>query len=407
MTFNLLLDLDDTLLDSNIDMWIPVYFQKLAAYMAHIVPPDKFIKELAHGTQVMYGTSRMDRTLEQVFSENFYPALDLPQADLASAIDDFYDNVFPSLEPLTKPRPEAVALVDWAFSQGWNVAVATDPLFPRKAILHRLRWAGLAPEKYPFTLIPDFQTFHFAKFAVAYYPEFLARMGWTDGPALMVGDSIERDILPAKDAGIPSFWLATAGERPPAGIPCGTLTDLRHYLESNDLSKLKVDYSSPSALLAFLQATPAVFHTLSLSLTPEQWTKHPQPGEWTFLEVLCHLRDVDAEVNLARVETVLREENAFIPGQMTDQWAEERQYINQNGQAVLQDFFAARGRLVTKLKNMPAADWERSARHTIFGPTKLRELVSFMVDHDRLHIQQAMATINYQWISKQLKGSQK
>jgi phosphoglycolate phosphatase-like HAD superfamily hydrolase len=127
MTFNLLLDLDDTLLDSNIDALIPVYFQKLAAHMANAVPPEKFIRELARGTQVMYASTRMDRTLEQVFSENFYPALDLPQADLAAAIDKFYDDVFPTLEPLTKSRPEAIALVEWAFSQGWNVAVATDP----------------------------------------------------------------------------------------------------------------------------------------------------------------------------------------------------------------------------------------------------------------------------------------
>lgn len=393
MTFNLLLDLDDTLLDSNIDALIPVYFQKLAKHMADVVPPEKFIKELARGTQIMYASSRMDRTLEQVFGENFYPALDLPQADLAAAIDKFYDDVFPTLEPLTKPRPEAIALVEWAFSQGWNVAVATDPLFPRKAILHRLRWAGLPPEKYPFTLIPDFQTFHFAKASVAYFPEFLARMGWTDGPLLMVGDSLERDIVPAREAGLPSFWFATDGQRPPEGVPSGTLADLRQYLESTDLSTLKADYSSPAALLAFLQATPAVLHTPSLSLTPDQWTKRPLPGEWAFLEVLCHLRDVDAEVNLARLDTVLRDDNAFIPGQMTDQWAEERQYIRQDGQASLCDFFVARTKLVDRLRSISPADWERSARHTIFGPTKLRELVSFMVDHDRLHIQQAMAAV--------------
>ena len=393
MTFSLLLDLDDTLLDSNIDALIPVYFKKLAAHMADSVPPDKFIRELARGTQIMYASTRMDRTLEQVFSENFYPALDLPQADLAAAIDKFYDDVFPTLEPLTKPRPEAVALVEWAFSQGWNVAIATDPLFPRKAILHRLRWAGLAPEKYPFTLIPDFQTFHFAKASVAYFPEFLARMGWTEGPLLMVGDSLERDITPAKEAGIPAFWLAMDGQAPPDGVPHGKLADLRHYLDVTDLSALKVDYSLPTALLAFLQATPAVLHTLSLSLTPDKWIKRPQPGEWSFLEVLCHLRDVDVEVNLARVETVLREDNAFIAGQMTDQWADERQYIRQDGETALRDFFVARTRLVNRLRGISPTEWERSARHTIFGPTKLRELVSFIVDHDRLHIQQAMAAL--------------
>jgi FMN phosphatase YigB (HAD superfamily) len=393
MTFSLLLDLDDTLLDSNIDALIPVYFQKLAAYMSERVPANKFIKELARGTQIMYASTRSDQTLEQVFSENFYPALDLPQADLAAAIDQFYDEVFPTLEPLTKPRPEAVALVEWAFSQGWNVAIATDPLFPRKAILHRLRWAGLPPEKYPFTLISDFQTFHFAKISVAYFPEFLARMGWTDGPLLMVGDSLERDVLPAREAGVPVYWLASDGLKPPEGVPFGTLADLSQYLQTADLNTLKVDYTSISALLAFLEATPAVLHTLSLGLSPAQWSQRPAPGEWSFLEILCHLRDVDAEVNSARLDTILREEKPFIPAQMTDQWAEERQYNQQDSQTALQGFFAARLKLVQKLRAISAADWERSARHTIFGPTHLRELVGFMVDHDRAHLQQAMGAV--------------
>jgi FMN phosphatase YigB (HAD superfamily) len=340
----------------------------------------------------MYASTRSDQTLEQVFSENFYPALDLPQADLAARIDHFYDEIFPTLQPLTKPRPAAVALVEWAFAQGWQVAVATDPLFPRKAILHRLRWAGLPPEKYPFTLISDFQTFHFAKASVAYFPEFLGQLVWTDEPLLMVGDSLERDIYPARQAGLPAFWLSD-GTPPPPGVPSGSLDDLRHYLETVDLASLKVETGSPSALTAFLQATPALIHHLSLHLPAETWAERPASGEWSFLEILCHLRDVDAEVNLARLETVLGAEKAFIVGQMTDQWAEERQYQQQNGETALRDYFAARVRLVEKLKTLAPADWERSARHSIFGPTTLRELVSFMVDHDRLHIQQAQAAV--------------
>ena len=38
-------------------------------------------------------------------------------------------------------------------------------------------------------------------------------------------------------------------------------------------------------------------------------------------------------------------------------------------------------------------DWERRARHTFLGPTSLRELAEIMVDHDRLHMQQAAAAV--------------
>ena len=395
MNFSLLFDLDDTLLDTNLDAFLGAYFKKFAVFMAKFVPPDQFIDAMLRNTQLMYHNQRADYTLEQAFSENFYPSMGLQQAELAAEIDRFYDEVFPSLQSLTTPRPEAVALVEWALSQGWNVAIATDPLFPRKAILHRLRWAGLDPEKYPFTLISDFQTFHFAKASVAYYPEFLARMGWTDSPLLMVGDSLERDVLPSQQAGLPVFWLnqGLASTALVAPHRQGGFADLKHYLESSDLASLKVDYAAPAALGAFLQATPAALHTLSLDLTSDQWTRRAQPTEWSLLEVFCHLRDVDTEVNLARLETILGGENPFIYAQETDQWAAGRKYNLQDPGAALADFVLSRKSLVDKLAALSSSDWQRPARHTIFGPTTLRELVEFMVDHDRIHIQQAFMAL--------------
>ena len=55
--------------------------------------------------------------------------------------------------------------------------VATNPIFPRKAILHRLSWAGLAPEQVPFALITDYERFHFAKPNPAFFAEILAQLG--------------------------------------------------------------------------------------------------------------------------------------------------------------------------------------------------------------------------------------
>jgi hypothetical protein len=37
--------------------------------------------------------------------------------------------------------------------------------------------------------------------------------------------------------------------------------------------------------------------------------------------------------------------------------------------------------------------WERKARHAIFGPTNFLEIISFIADHDRMHIQQAWRTL--------------
>jgi len=393
MTLTLLLDLDDTLLSTNIEVFIPAYFKKLTEYMSKIVPPEVFVKTLMRSTQIMYGNKRTDLTLEQVFDINFYPALGFRKADLASELEKFYDDVFPTLSSLTSPRQEAIDLVEWSFSKGWKIAIATDPLFPRKAILHRLRWAGLDPEKHPFTLISDFHNFHFAKSSVAFYPEFLAHMNWLVEPVLMVGDSLERDILPSIEAGLPVFWLKNSEPDVSVQSPQGWYAQLRNYLETADLSSLKVNYRSPMALIAFLRSTPAVFHSLLLLLSREQAAERPDVNEWSFLEILCHLRDVDSDVNLLRVAAILREENTFVAGQSTDQWANERNYSSQDLMKSFSDFVSVREKLVSLLENLESGNWDRSARHTFLGPTSLRELVEIMVDHDRLHIRQAMDAI--------------
>lgn len=389
----LLFDLDDTLLDTNLDAFLSEYFRKLALHMSGKIPPGLFTKALLASTQIMYTSKQPDKTLERVFDDNFYPMLGFQKMDLANDIETFYNEVFPTLGSLTSPRKEAIELVEWAFSKGWNVAIATDPLFPRKAILHRLRWAGLAPEEYPFTLISDFHDFHFSKISITYYPEFLARMGWVDEPVLMIGDSLERDVIPSQKIGLPVFWLGNHDQATQAGVPGGDFAELKHFIESTDTSSLKENYSSPSALIHFLEATLAVMHTLWERTNAKERTRQPQPGEWSFLEIICHLRDVDNEVNLPRVETIIKEENALIPGQSTDQFAQERQYILQEQCTAFHEFSSARRRLVGVLSKISLGDWERQARHTFLGPTTLNELVEFMVDHDRLHIQQALQTL--------------
>jgi FMN phosphatase YigB (HAD superfamily) len=393
MTLTLLLDLDDTLLDTNLNVFLPAYFKKLALHLSKKVSPEIFIEAMMRSTQIMYGNMRTDNTLEQVFDQNFYPSLGLQKADISDEINGFYDEIFPTLSSLTAPRPEAISFVKWAFSMGWKVAIATDPLFPRKAILHRLSWAGLDPERNSFSLISDFHNFHFAKISVAYFPEFLGNMNWLDEPVLMVGDSLERDVLPAMAAGIPVFWLNNAGTDKSVTCPQGGYSDLHNYLINADFSQLKVKYDTPKSLIAFLRATPAVVHALSLSLASNMAKTSPGFSEWSFLEIMCHLRDVEMEVNNPRIELIMREENAFIAGQSTDQWAVERNYALQDSKQAIIDFSLARAKLVTILESMDARGWDRSARHTFLGPTSLRELVEIIVDHDRLHMRQAFDAI--------------
>ena len=88
------------------------------------------------------------RVLQEIFDADFYPKLGVASEEMVELLEDFYDHVFPTLAQYTRPKPDAVPFIDWAFSYGYRIAIATDPLFPRKATYHRLRWAGLDPDRF-------------------------------------------------------------------------------------------------------------------------------------------------------------------------------------------------------------------------------------------------------------------
>jgi HAD superfamily hydrolase (TIGR01549 family) len=392
VSLTLLLDLDDTLLHNHIDEFLPAYLKLLSSELAPYAPPDAIVAQLLSATRKMAANPRPDCTLKQVFDAAFYPPLGLKAEDLQEVIQSFYEEKFPSLQSLTRSKPEAVDLVQAAFERGYRVAVATNPLFPRRAVEQRLAWAGLPVEQYPFDLIASYETFHFSKPNPAYYAEMLGRLNWPEGGALMVGDDWKRDILGASQVGLATYWLpngaAPGAEKVRAPSGRGDLAQLLDWIDGLTEDDLKPDYSIPSAMLATLRATPAVLDTLCSELVEEAWSARPQPEEWCPTEILCHLRDVDQEVNLARIPRVLQENDPFISGKDTDPWADERHYICQDGPQALHQFTAARLKLLDLLEAAAPEDWERTARHAILGPTTLKELVRIIAEHDRLHVRQ-------------------
>jgi len=392
MSLTLLLDLDDTLLDTNLDTFTPAYFQALSRHMANHTAPDLMLGALRAGVNLMNENEDPTRTLEEIFDSDFYAKLGISRHDLMPVIEEFYDNVFPTLGQHTRQRPDAAPLIDWALSRGYRVAIATDPLLPRAATYHRLRWAGLDPER--FELVSTFEHFHFSKTYPAYYAEVLGRLGWPEGPILMVGNDIARDLNPAHQLGLKTFLVETESA-PSPGFEAGRgkLADLRPWLESIHLSSLEPSFKSRAAILAIMVSTPAVLRSLSSPLTAEDWRREPTPDDWAMNEIVCHLRDTEREIHQMQLSLMLGREGAFIPRPESSVWANEREYLNVNGQSALTEFALARIDNIRRLKELREEIWSRKVRHAIFGPTDFLEVTSFMADHDRLHVQQAWKTL--------------
>jgi FMN phosphatase YigB (HAD superfamily) len=394
----ILIDLDDTLLDNDIRIFLPAYLQALSGELASLAEPQKVVSTLLAATKAMVENRRPDCTLKDVFDVSFYPVLKLDPALVQSYLDRFYANNYPALQGLTRPRPQSIRLVEDAMQRGYRVVIATNPLFPRTAILQRLAWAGLPYDKYPFDLVTSYETFHFSKPHAAYYAEIMARLGWPDGPVVMLGNDLHNDISPARQLGLAAFQITGANQSTQDSLSpyaeahnptaAGRLEDFLPWQDSLSVGSLQPDYTSPYAMQATLLSTPAALDSLSRNLVFADWCIRPTQDEWSPTEILCHLRDVEREVNLPRLQMVLKEKNPFLPGMDTDPWAEERRYITQSGPHALHKFTAARLELLDLLRAASPEDWQRPARHAIFGPTHLAEIVSIIAGHDRLHIQQ-------------------
>jgi hypothetical protein len=286
-----------------------------------------------------------------------------------------------------------VKLVEEARQRGYRLAVATNPLFPRVATLQRLGWAGLPIERYDFALVSTFEDFHFAKPNPAYFAEVLAQLGWPDGPVVVIGDDPELDIQAARQLGLATYWITeTANEKESADMAplasAGPLENALTWIEAASPDDLLPRYDTPTALTAILQATLAALHTFTNRLPAAMWTVRPAPESLSLTEILCHLRDTEREVNLPRLEAFEDNEEPLISGVDTDPWAEQREYNRQDGAQAFQAFIDARMQLLEKLSQLPPEDWDRQARHSIFGPTTFRELVGFSARHDRLHLGQ-------------------
>jgi hypothetical protein len=119
------------------------------------------------------------------------------------------------------------------------------------------------------------------------------------------------------------------------------------------------------------------------------WSQHLNSEEWAFTELICHLRDTEREIHQAQVNLLKKENEPFIPRPDTGIWANQRNYLKENGLTALHEYVQARQETLDLIGSFDVSEWSRMARHAIFGPTAFLEVIGFMADHDRLHVQQA------------------
>ncbi|MDK2930171.1 MAG: hypothetical protein PWR07_302 [Bacillota bacterium] len=191
----ILFDLDGTLVHYDFDTFVKEYLVALGAKLANMVEPGLLVRQVMKSTDAMVRNLDPRKTNREVFAEDFFPAIGIPEDVLMPVFDDFYRSDFPQIKDRLgiRAHPAARRMIERLISRGLEVVIATNPVFPLIAIEERMRWGGL--EGLPYRLVTSYETMHFCKPNREYYEEVLALIGRTPEECFMVGNDVEEDII--------------------------------------------------------------------------------------------------------------------------------------------------------------------------------------------------------------------
>lgn len=134
---------------------------------------------------------------------------------------------------------------------------------------------------------------------------------------------------------------------------------------------------------SILKITPARWFSLVQSVPLELLTVRPEPGEWSALECLQHLVEVEQVSFPARIKAILA-------GQPFPAFNPEDQPPKPAPTVVLaEEFNQLRQQTLLLISQITDADLDKQALHAEYGMVTLRQLLHHMAGHDLNHLVQA------------------
>lgn len=199
-----LFDLDGTLLPLDWNIFEKEYFKKLSKKFSGHFEPEQFVKQVWSSTKKMLSNEDSKKTNQQVFFEDFFTSTGKDMALLNPIFDDFYSNDFNELGYLCKSESHIIDTINLLIKKGYDIVVATNPIFPLAAIKARIGWAGL--KHVIFRHITCFENMHYCKPNIKFYNEVLRNIDKRPDECIMVGNDVEEDIVASK-LGIKTFLV--------------------------------------------------------------------------------------------------------------------------------------------------------------------------------------------------------
>lgn len=389
-----LLDLDNTLLRNPDMAFARAYLRLIDEHFASVMGIPNVSQHIRHFINIASNDHIRTQSLYSLAVAVLADATGAPTASIQNALADFYATQYPTLAACVQPVAGAAELIAHLRDQNIAVVIATNPIYPETAIRQRMAWGQLPQEKETYALITTAENMHFAKPDPAYYAEIVARVGVEPDEALLVGDSPRNDIIPAHVVGIPAFQIVGAGDAAaPEAQASGSLQDFIAITHQDNwqhelFSRRRLN---PNMVFPQYRGNIGALYGMLEGVQPNFWHQRPDAAKQSILQILCHLRDSEDTHQRPRLQRILHEANPFIVAPRPP--GPDIPTCDDDGYAIAADFVRARQETIQLLNTLRPEDWQRPARHSIFGLTTLLEMALFTAQHDRLHLNQLCQTI--------------
>lgn len=199
----IIFDLDGTLLPVDMKTFMDIYFREIGIHFNELMNGKELVEHVLSSTKAML-TNSENRTNEEIFMEDFTSRISGDIEVYKDKFNSFYDSAYLKVKDSTSETPFIKKSVELLKQKGYHLVIATNPLFPLKAILHRIKWAGLNPDD--FIYISSYEKNCFCKPSLKFYKEILRDINQDPSLCLMVGNDVQEDLVAAK-LGMETFLI--------------------------------------------------------------------------------------------------------------------------------------------------------------------------------------------------------
>ncbi|HEV7475362.1 MAG TPA: DinB family protein [Pyrinomonadaceae bacterium] len=148
-----------------------------------------------------------------------------------------------------------------------------------------------------------------------------------------------------------------------------------------------IDQETLEALLDFLDETPNKFAGSISRLSPTETRWKNSDAEFSVLENLCHLRDLELQGYTLRIERILSETEPILADFDGARVAAESDYNSEPADLALAAFASTRRENVRILRSLSADQLEREGLLEGLGKVTLRQIAEKMREHDEGHLE--------------------